>query len=493
MDRQIPRLLRLALVASLAIAAFSASAYAAGLDRYSKNISRGNAHAIHPDVNEWGSHVAFVSASTNIADGTPGTPQIFVEELRTGKVELISKSRLGEVAHSDTAVMSLVDPFNTQDEIDPLTALNSGPTMSVVGKTTAFASNATNLTAGDTNGATDVFVYGRNSESIELVSVAVDGGQANGPSWHPSYGYNSRYIGFLSAASNLVAGDKNGKVDAFMRDMSKRKTYLVSADDRCRQANADSTDVVVTDGRYGAFSTAAGNLVKRDTNRVSDVFIHKFPTPKYKCGDTYRMSVSSTGKQANGPSQNPSLGANGKYIAFESTASNLVAGDTNGVQDIFWRIRTDTASWLKPIIKAPKTLRVSVTHESNRQANGPSYNPEITVAGRFIYFDSAATNIFKEDTDTVRDVYHHDLKSKWTTLSSRRDGRACKSGAFECTEGTALGGIDPSVSYHGTQVLFMSPSKTMRDEAASEGLNGIIDVVWRHIGEESGAPPKEYR
>lgn len=493
MHQHILRLLRLALIASFAIAAFSGPAYAAGLDRYSKNISQGNAHANHPDVNEWGSHVAFVSASTNIADGTPGTPQIFVEELRTGKVELISKSVVGEVAHSDTAVMSLVDPFNTQDKIDPLTTLNSGPAMSVMGKSTAFASNATNLVVGDTNVATDVFVYGRSGESMELVSAAANGGQANGPSWHASYGYNSRYIGFLSAASNLVKSDKNGKVDAFVRDMSKKKTYIVSVDDRCRQANADSTDVVVTDGRHAAFSTAASNLVKRDTNGVSDVFIHKLPTPKYKCGDTYRMSVSSTGKQANGPSQNPSLGANGKYIAFESTASNLVKGDTNSVQDIFWRIRTGEASWLRPIIKGPKTLRVSITHESNRQANGPSYNPEITVAGRFIYFDSAATNIFKEDTDTIRDVYHHDLKSKWTTLSSRRDGRACKSGAFECTEGTALGGIDPSVSYHGSQVLFMSPSKEMRNEAAPEGLPGIIDIVWRHIGEESATPPKEYR
>ncbi|MBJ7348651.1 MAG: hypothetical protein JHC87_08800, partial [Thermoleophilaceae bacterium] len=316
-----------------------------------------------------------------------------------------------------------------------------------------------------------------------------------GPSWGVAYGYNRRWVAFISTATNLVKGARTGgQPQAYLRDMRSGKTELMSKNNSCKAANGPVTDVAVSEGRYVAFSSSASNLVPRDTNGVSDVFVHEVKPHHKRCGDTTRQSVAGKNKQANGPSQNVSMGVNGKYLAYESTATNLVHGDTNGVQDIYWRIRTDKASWLHPIIRGPKTLRVSVSHLSGHQLNGPSFNPEITAAGRFTYFDSAATNAFKEDADTNRDIYHHDLKSRWTTLSSRRDGKRCQSGqAFECSFGTPLGGIEAAVSYHGTDIVFLSLGKDMRDQDPATGHPDVSDALLRYLGPMSAPVPREYR
>jgi hypothetical protein len=485
------RRLTAALIASALITIVPASAHAA-IDRYTKDITQGNQNSAHADINETGDEVAYVTSSTNIIPNVPGTPQVLVSHLPSGDTHLASVSSAGEPAANPAADLGIPNAFDA--DLNPLTALVSGPSMSVTGTAVAFTSTAINLVAGDTNGVADVFVHDRLPNQTELVSVAADGGPANGPSWGASFGYQSRFVAFVSTASNLVKGDDNGHADAFLRDLATGKTQLVSSSDTCKEANADVTDVSVAEGRYVAFSTTASNLVARDTNGASDVFIKKLPTPRAKCGDTKRASVASDGGQANGSSQNASLGGNGKYISFASTANNLVGGDNNHVQDIFWRIMGGTAAWAKKPIQGPKTLRVSVGHLNGTEANGPSFNPEMTVAGRFVYFDSAATNLFpKEDTDSTRDIYHNDIKTGFTTLSSRRDGRPCQSGAFECTGGAPTGGVEPSVSYHGTQVVYLSLGKQMRDEGALVGTPGIVDVLLRHIGNESAPPPSDIR
>lgn len=469
----------------------------ASFKRYTINLTLGDRHSTHVAINEAGDTIAYISGAGNQVAGAPATPQVYTLKLTNGAKRLASTGPGGIPADDPAADTSLLNPFSmgTAAAPDVTRQLVSQVDMSATGPSVTFTSTASNLVPGDTNGVADVFVNGRRGDSTELVSRAWDRGYANGPSWGAAYGYNERWVAFVSLATNLVKGvSTNGEPQAYLRDLRKGKTYMMSVNNRCKAGNGPVLDVAVSEGRYVAFTSAASNLVRRDSNRVSDIFVHEVFPHRKRCGITTRQNVSSTGRQANGPSQNVSLGVNGKYLAYESTATNLVRGDTNGAQDIFWRIRKDEAAWLRPKIKGPKTLRVSVTHLRNKQLNGPSYNPEITAAGRFTYFDSAATNIFKEDGDPTRDVYHHDLKSRWTTLSSRRDGRRCQSGnAFECSEGTPLGGIESAVSYHGTDIVFLSLGKDMRDLDPPSGEPGVVDVLMRYLGPMSAPVPREYR
>lgn len=488
---------------AIAVAAMAVFMVCAGVSssstfkRYTVNLTEGDRHSTSIAINESGDTAAFISGAINQVPGGPGTPQVYTIRLTSGLKKLASVSSSGEPAADPLADISLINPFSfsSVNAPDATKQLVSGVEMSSTGPSVAFTSTAANLVTGDTNGVSDVFLHGRRGSRTELVSESATGGFANGPSWGVSYGYNRRWVAFISTATNLVKGaNTGGQAQAYLRDMRRGKTELMSKNNSCKAGNGPVTDVAVSEGRYVAFSSSASNLVRRDTNRVSDVFVHEVNPHRKRCGDTTRQSVAGKNKQANGPSQNVSMGVNGKYLAYESTATNLVRGDTNGVQDIYWRIRTDKASWLRPIIRGPKTLRISTTHLGNKQLNGPSFNPEITAAGRFTYFDSAATNVFKEDADTVRDVYHHDLKSKWTTLSSRRDGRRCQSGkAFECSFGSPLGGVESAVSYHGTDIVFLSLGKEMRDLDPATGRPDVSDVLMRYLGPMSAPVPREYR
>lgn len=452
--------------------------------RWSENVSAGNASSTQPDVNKRGDAVAYVSRQTNGIPGAPGTPQILVRGLPGGAPHIASVSTSGHPAAAAGAPTDLANPFDGRSD-DPTKALVSGPSMSVIGDAVAFTSTAPNLVGGDTNGVSDVFVHDRRPGRTELVSVGRGGRPANGPSWGASFGYNERYVAFISRASNLVKGDHNGHADAFLRDLVSHRTYLVSRSRSCHGINGDVTDVAVTDGHYVAFSTAASNLVRHDTNRVSDVFVFGFAGGR--CGRTTRVSTSSGGRQANGPSDHVAIGNYAKYIAFESTATNLVPHDTNGVQDVFWHLREGVCSW-KPSLRGPKTLRVSVSHLTNHQANGPSYDPEISSAGRFVYFDSAASNLYFKDTDTRRDIYHRDIKTDYTPL---------------ITDGPT-GGVEPSVSYHGTQVVYSGPTqrgvpvtlpRVGGASAASRvpAADTLLDVLHVSIDHESAPPPREFR
>ncbi len=469
----------------------------AGFKRYTVNLTLGDQHSTDVAINESGDFIAYVSGATNQVAGAPGTPQVYTQRLTNGVRRLASVGPGGVSAADPAADTTLINPFSIGAAAAPAVTrqLVSGVDMSATGDSVSFTSTAANLVPGDANGVSDVFVNGRRGTTTELVSRAADGGFANGPSWGAAYGYNERWVAFVSTATNLVRGfNSGGNAQAYLRDMRRGKTYPVSMSGRCKAGNGDVLDVAVSEGRYVAFTSNASNLAGHDTNRVSDIFVHEMFPHRKRCGITTRQSVSTTGRQANGPSQNVSMGVNGKYLAYESTATNLVRGDTNGAQDIFWRIRKDEAQWLRPIIRGPKTLRVSVSHLRGHQLNGPSFNPEITAAGRFTYFDSAATNVFKEDTDTIRDIYHHDLKSKWTTLSSRRDGKRCSRGdAFECSEGSPLGGVASAVSYHGTDIVFLSLGKDMRDQDPPSGEPGVVDALMRYLGPMSAPVPREYR
>jgi archaellum component FlaF (FlaF/FlaG flagellin family) len=173
--------------------------------------------------------------------------------------------------------------------------------------------------------------HGGSWHVVQLVSVACDGTQGNGDSWPSSISADGRYVAFSSEASNLVPGDTNGRVDIFVHDRLMGQTTRVSVASDGTEGNSDSGGGTISaDGRYVAFESAASNLVPGDTNEVADIFLHDRLT-----GQTTRVSVASDGTQGNDHSWWPSISADGRYVAFVSGVSNLVPGDANGNIDVF--------------------------------------------------------------------------------------------------------------------------------------------------------------
>ena len=211
------------------------------------------------------------------------------------------------------------------------------------------------------------------------------GAQANARSSRLAVSANGRYVAFTSYASNLVPDDTNDTADVFVRDLAARTTRRVSVSSREEQANWHSGlegIAISPDGRYVAFISNATNLVRHDTNHVGDVFVRD----RWR-GTTRRVSVSSNERQANGWSQWPVISPDGRYVAYQSDATNLVAGDTNRRRDVFLRDRD-----------AGRTERISVT-STGGQANGRSLTPVISDGAHRVVFVSSSTNLTPRDPD----------------------------------------------------------------------------------------------
>jgi Tol biopolymer transport system component len=188
----------------------------------------------------------------------------------------------------------------------------------------------------------DVFVHDRVTGQTSRVSVSSSGEQGNGESRFPSLSADGRYVAFESLASNLVPSDTNGTPDVFIHDRVTGQMTRVSVSSSGEEGNGNSSEASVSaNGRYVAFHSSASNLVPGDTNGTWDVFVHDRVT-----GQTSRVSVSSSGEQGNGNSYEANISPDGRYVAFGSAASNLVPGDTNGTPDVFVHDRVGYPSWI---------------------------------------------------------------------------------------------------------------------------------------------------
>jgi Tol biopolymer transport system component len=276
------------------------------------------------------------------------------------------------------------------------------PSLSGDGRYVAFSSVATNLVTGDTNGKIDVFVRDRTGDTTERVSVTSSEAQVNGDSGNPSISADGRYVAFESRATNLVTGDTNGESDVFVRDRLLGTTIRVSRSTGGTQGNKGSfAPSISADGRYVAFHSYASNLVAGDTNGMSDIFVRDLTT-----STTTRVSLNDSEVQGNQGSLFPSISADGRYVAFQSNATNLRPGDTNGFIDIFVRDRTLGVTW-----------RVSMS-SGGLQADDDCFSPSISGDGRFVAFDSYATNLVGDDTLGIGDVFVHELETGFTTRMS---------------------------------------------------------------------------
>jgi hypothetical protein len=387
--------------------------------------------AENSDIDETGEFIVFVSKENLASQATGGYAQIYRKNTVTGKVEIVSRVN-NTIANGDCSSPSISDTgrfvvfASTASNLDT-TVTNPGgynhiyrkdmrdgdldlldvkhddtsvagnensdrPDISATGNFIAFQSAASNLIDNDTNGHTDIFILNYSSGLLERVSIATSGDEAkNGSSYNPSISGDGKHIVFESDASDLVAGDSGGHRDILIRDRNGSTTTLISVDSNEVQADADSLNAEISvDGNHVVFQSVASNLVSGDTNSKTDVFLRDMVNTT-----TTRMSVKSDGNETtSGDSTSPSINADGSYVAFSSTANDLVSSDPNGtIIDVFVR-DTQTANSIQLL---------SLPTPPNNQASG--YDAAFSSNGRYISFTSPYSFDAQDGNGTNDDIY----------------------------------------------------------------------------------------
>ena len=338
---------------------------------------------VAPSLATDGSAVAFRS-NLGIAGGSA---QAVVKTLGSGAFTIASAAADGTRGNQDTSDVSL-----------------SGD-----GRTVAFATRSTNLAPNDTNGSSDVFVRDLTTGTLTRASTAADGSQADAGSVLASMSVDGRHVAFQSDATNLVAGDTNGVTDVYVKNLTTGAITRASTAADGSQGNGVSTGAsLARDGNLVAFVSRADNLVAGDTNLSADVFVKNLTT-----GAVTRVSTASDGTQSSGDATGIArISADGTKVAFTSFADNLVPGDTNLSTDVFVKDLTTGA-----------LTRVS-TAADGTQSNGANFvSPTLSADGSRVAFDSRASNLVPNDTNSVDDVFVADTVICFATGTRIRTAR----------------------------------------------------------------------
>lgn len=363
---------------------------------------------LDPAVSDDGTVVAFESfAGTYVPGDTNGARDVFVRDRNAGTTQAASVSS-GEVLGNGSSI---------------------GASVSDDGTKVVFESSSSNLVPRDRNGAVDVFLRDLVAGTTTRVSLTDGEAAANGASSDAMISGDGTKVVFASGATNLVAGDTNAKRDVFVRDLVAGTTTRISRSG-ATQGNGASTAPSISDaGGVVAFETLASNLVTGDTNATSDVMVWT--------GGAGVTRISHPGSlgQANGASTRPAVRGDGLVVAFESAASNLVTGDSNGRIDVF-----------QITLAAPLPSRVSVSSPGG-QGNGDSQRASLSDDGLLVAFTTDATNLVSRDTNGRTDVLVRDFATLTTSIASTPTGRGQANGD---SGAPALAGTAPVVVYHSS-------------------------------------------
>ncbi|MBN1460053.1 MAG: PKD domain-containing protein, partial [Armatimonadetes bacterium] len=335
------------------------------------------------------------------------------------------------------------------------------PVITPDGRYVAFLSQATNLVADDSGVYSDIFVHDRVTGETERVSVASDGAEGNRDcdySSDPTISEDGRYVAFGSEANNLVPSDTNESCDIFVHDRQTGETARVSVATDGTEANSLSEyPSISADGRYVAFESAASNLVVGDMNETFDVFVRDRET-----GVTERVSVSGAGYEGDDESDTPCISADGRFVVFRSRATNLVSGDMNSAEDVFIHDRQTGA-----------TERVSLRSDGG-EANGGSEEPCISADGRFVAFASWATNIVDGDTNAWCDVFVRDRQTGETErVSVSTEGAEGNDWSRHCC-------ISPDgqrVAFYSSAALVAGDTEHQGDVYVHDRLTGVTERI----------------
>lgn len=407
-------------------------------------------HSRRPAISANGNLVAFDSTATTLAPGaTSGQDNVYLRSRSGGATELLSATGSGGEANGPS----------------------SEPDLSGDGRYVAFHTAATNLAPG--GNLAGIVVLDRVTHTITPVSVA---GRKGADGHDPSISDDGRYVAFESANPDLASGSSGGKSGGgstsgatagtissfiYVRDLARQKTQLISVDSAGKPAGLSFDPVISADGRYVAFDTSAP-LVPDDTNASPDVYVHDLQT-----GSTVRASVDSSGGQGPGKYLAPSISGDGRYVAFDA-ATPLTAADTNGKQDVYVHD-----------MLTGQTTRVSVDSagdQADNHSDGFSLGdvpdggletagPQISGDGRYVAFESAASNLVADDTNTCSvpnvtdfpapgqcpDVFVHDLQTGATSRVS-----------VDSSGGQADGPSgDPAIDADGSAIAFLSDATNL--------------------------------
>lgn len=342
-----------------------------------------------------------------------------VPEARAATTELISRNARGAVG-SD---------------------MSHTATISNDGRRVAFISEAVNLVQPDTNGhLDDVFVFDRATRKTTIASVSSQGVQGNDICWTARISGDGQSVAFVSRSTNLVPGDASAWDYVFVRDLVHGATVRASID-RDGQPMAAELGAISTTGRFVVFTGYAAG-------KSPNVYLRDL-----KAGITRLVGVGLGGRTADGWSSAVSVSANGRYVLFDSSATNLVSGDTNRRGDVFVRD-----------MFARKTIFVSVGLDGAVVDSGSS-GAGISENGRYVAFSSAADNIVPTTVDGPQ-LYVRDLDTATTSLASiGSDGQPVSSVAFA------------AISGDGRTVAF----DTVAAGVVAGDTNGVLDVFVRDL------------
>ncbi len=389
------------------------------------------------------------------------------------------------------AVAPTLGPYSRPE----ISELESGggqrPAVTEDGRYVVFLSAADNLTPLGSNGHEQVYLRDRQTGAVELISVATDGSLGDGdaisgswPPWPtaPVVTPDGRFVAFHSSATNLVPGDTNGRWDVFVRDRQLGMTERVSLkDDGTQFPGAYAGGPSITpDGRFVAFYARAA-LTPNDFSLFTQVYVRDRQTQR-----TELISVNTSGVAGLLESWSPSITPDGRYVAFYSLSSDLVANDSNNAEDVFVRDRQTGTTEL-------------VSNAGNgAQGNSASFFCSISDDGRYVAFASGATNLVPSDNKAsgkTGDVYLHDRQT------GRTERVSVSSAGVEDDQNSGVGtGNDGAlwVSNDGRYVAFYSFSTNLVPNATSAitnvfvhdtvlGITEMIDIASDGTVGDSGA------
>jgi Tol biopolymer transport system component len=328
-----------------------------------------------PMLSDDGRYVAFKTAAG-------GSFRVLRRDLQTGQLDLVSASAAG---------------------LDASTPDDYGPVMTPDGRFIAFADNLT------TAGTNAIWRWDAQDQTARLVSVnLLDQPSTNGLCDSPRITPDGRYVSFLSTGTDLVTNAVRGGFEAYVRDLQSGTTVLASADPQGTGAGRLALAPVLSgDGGVVTFESASDALVPNDLNRGYDLFVRDLPLEATELVSVAGPLVPPV--TAHGPSQiaGSPVSADGRYVVFQSLASDLVLADTNGVMDIVVRDRV-----------AATNVLVNVSRFGVVPTNGAARSPSISADGRFVVFLSTSEDLVTNDGNRLEDVFVRDLVAGTTTLVS---------------------------------------------------------------------------
>jgi len=414
-----------ALLAALAAAAAPARAQVTSLVSIAENGTQSDADVMPGDVSNDGRFVVFTTTSKKLVPGTTTSKQhVYLVDRATGAVELISVGNDGAEANQD--------------------ALR--PRISGDGRWVVFETLASNLDQDDTNGRLDCYLYDRDEEWLERVSLGANDGEGNGDSFRPVVSDDGDWILFSSFANNLITGDDNGTADVFIRDRQTGTTRLVSSalDGTVASDYSEAADLSA-DGRYALFQSAAKDMVAGSIAGWNKIMLRDL-----QLGVTEQASLQSDGLFPAGECRFARMSADARWITFASSVHTIVPGDSNQREDVFLRDR-----------QLATTERVNIGPNGEQDDVGGSY-ARPSDDGRFILFESSATVFAPSDTNDNGDVFLRDRRRATTRhVSLSTDGKSSKLGCGEI-----------SISGDGHVLLFRAGG----DELDPADHNGRLDA-----------------